>query len=92
MLFASNGYSGGTTVTNGVLQLASSAAMGSGGLTANGGTLDLAGFSPTVTSLQGAAGTITNSSTEHAALTVNQAGTTTFGGAFSDPNTNLHLP
>ena len=93
LLAQSNGYSGGTTVTSGVLQLASSAALGSGGLTANGGTLDLASFSPTVTSLQGAAGVITNSSptTSPSTLTVNQSGTTTFSGAFSDPNTSLGL-
>ena len=89
----SNGYSGGTTVSSGILQLASSTAMGSGGLTANGGTLDLASYSPTVASLQGAAGVITNSS-PHAnpsTLTVNQAGSTTFNGSFSDPNTNVGL-
>ena len=55
--------------------------MGSGGLTANGGTLDLAGVSPSVTSLKGALGVITNSTTSESILTINQAGSTTFGGS-----------
>ena len=40
------GRGGGTTVTAGTLQIGSITAMGSGGLTANGGFVDLAGFSP----------------------------------------------
>ena len=80
----SNTYSGGTTVSNGTLQLASSGALGTGGLTANNGTVDLASFSPTVTSLSGSAGTITVSGASNSTLTVNQAGTTTFGGSLND--------
>ena len=51
---AANTYSGGTTVSSGVLQLGSAAALGStlGGLTLDAGTLDLAGKSPTVGALR----------------------------------------
>ena len=83
-LSASNGYSGGTTVSGGTLQLGNTSALGTGGLTANSGVVDLAGFSPTVTTFNGASGTVT-SSAGSAALTV------TSGGVFSgtiedDPN------
>ena len=89
-LSGSNSYSGGTMIESGTLQVANSAALGIGGLTANGGTLDLAGYSVTVASFSGAAGTITNSSSSLAILTVNQpgsasqAGSTTFSGAINN--------
>ena len=84
VLSASNGYNGGTTVSGGTLQLGNNAALGSGGLTANNGTLDLAGFSPTVPSLNGQAGTITNSGTAGSTLTVNQSTTTSFNGSIAN--------
>ena len=87
-LTASNTYSGGTTVTGGTLQLGNNAALGTGGLTANHGTVDLAGFNPTVASLSGAAGTITNSGTGNSVLTVNQTSATTFSGQLTDGATN----
>ena len=84
-LSASNGYSGGTSIQNGTLQLGNSAALGTGALAANGGTLDLAGYSATVTSFSGgASGLVTNSGPTGAVLTVNQAGSTNFSGVFSD--------
>ena len=83
-LTGANTYAGGTTVSGGVLQLGNSAALGSGGLTANNGTVDLAGFSVTVASLNGAAGTITNSGGSVAQLTVTQNGATTFSGTLQD--------
>ena len=49
----SNSFGGGTTVNNGTLQLGNVAALGTGGLAANGGTLDLAGSSVTVPSFSG---------------------------------------
>ena len=79
-LAGSNAYSGGTTVSGGTLQLGNASALGTGGLTANNGTVDLASFSPTVSSLSGAAGTITNSGGSDSTLTVNQPIATTFGG------------
>ena len=86
-LTGSNGYSGGTTVSGGTLQLGNASAMGTGGLTANAGVVDLAGFSPTVTTLNGAAGTIASSSGA-ATLTVSSSGSSdTFSGTIEDdPN------
>ena len=89
-LTGNNSYSGGTTVSLGVLQLGNSAALGTGGLTANGGIVDLAGNSPTVTSLSGSAGTIT-SSTGSALLTVSQTGATTFSGTLQNSAGTLGL-
>ena len=62
-LAASNSYSGGTFVENGLLQLGNSAALGSGVLAADGGTLDLAGYSVATcpASAGAAAGTVTDS-------------------------------
>ena len=88
-----NTYTGGTTISSGLLQLGTSAAnaLGSGGLTANGGTLDLNGNNLTsggnnaLPSLSGRAGTITDNNTSGGSaatvLTVNQNGNTTFGGS-----------
>ena len=60
ILATSNGYSGGTIVSSGSLQIGDPAALGSGVLAVNGGTADLSGFSVTVAGLRGAAGTITD--------------------------------
>ncbi len=79
-----NTFSGGTTVQNGTLQLGNSAALGTGSLTANHGTVDLAGYNPTVGGLGGVSGVITNSSTTAATLSVSQTTSTTFGGLFRD--------
>jgi fibronectin-binding autotransporter adhesin len=83
-LSASNGYSGGTYLSNGVLQLGNSAALGTGALAANGGTLDVNGFSVTVPSFRGAAGIVANNGGSPATLTTNQVGSTTFGGTLQD--------
>ena len=82
-LSGSNGQQGGTTISNGVLQLGNSAALGAGMLTANGGTLDLSGFSPAVLGLSGSMGMI-DTSFGAPVLTVNQATATTFSGAIND--------
>ena len=76
-------YTGGTTIANGILQLGSSSALGSGSLTLNGGVLDLNGNPLGVLSLGGSAGEITdNSSTGGTTtLTVVQGGNSTFGGS-----------
>jgi autotransporter-associated beta strand protein len=84
LLNGSSGYTGGTTVAAGMLKLGHAAVLGTGGLTANGGTVDLAGFSPTVSALAGASGVVTNSATGAAALVVNQATATTFFGQLLD--------
>ena len=87
-LTGTNSYSGGTEIESGTLQLGSSSALGTGGLTVNGGTLDLGGYSVTVPSFSGTAGTVTNSGGSDATLTVDQAGNTVFSGTISDGATN----
>ncbi len=93
-LNAASSYSGGTTVSAGTLQINNAAALGnsSGPLTANGGVLDLNGYSPSVGPLSGAAGTVLTSS-GGATLTTNiPLGTsTTFGGTLSDGQGQLSL-
>ena len=90
-LAGSNSYSGGTQVTGGTLQLGNVNALGSGGLAANGGVLDLAGLSVTVSSLSGAAGTVTTSVAQPVTLTVAQSGTTFFGGTLQNGAGTLGL-
>ena len=80
----SNSYSGGTTVSSGTLQVGNAAALGTGSVAANGGVLDLGGFSPLVTSFSGASGTITNSGTSTSVLTVSQTTATVFSGVLID--------
>ena len=60
-------------------------------MAANGGFLDLNGNSVTVSSLSGAAGTITNSTGPQATLTLNQTTATTFGGTLQDGGGGLYL-
>ena len=60
ILSGNNSYTGGTTVSGGTLKLGNLNALGTGGLTANNGTVDLAGFSPAVDTLNGSAGKITS--------------------------------
>ena len=82
-LTGTNTYSGPTTVSGGTLQLGSAAALPVGPMVANGGVVDLAGYSPTVSNLSGLAGTIT-SSTGSSTLVVNQTGSTAFSGTIQD--------
>jgi autotransporter-associated beta strand protein len=86
LLSGSNSYSGGTTIQRGTLQLGSAAALGTGALAANGGTLDMEGYSATVSSFSGAASVVTNSGGVLATLTTNQTNNvaTTFGGKITD--------
>jgi fibronectin-binding autotransporter adhesin len=90
-LGGSNNYSGGTTVQEGELQLSSSSALGVGGLAVNGGTLDLEGYSVTVPSFRGVAGTVSDFGFDSGTttLTVDQSSTTTFGGTIADGQFNL---
>ncbi len=79
-----NTYSGGTTISSGVVQLAGTNALGSGPLTVNAGTLNLAGFTQTVGIFSGSGGTIwNNSGAGLAALTV-LAGGGTYSGRIAD--------
>ncbi len=90
-LSGSNSYSGGTTVSAGTLQVGSASALGTGALAANGGVVDLAGFSVTVGSFSGAASTVTNSAFSPSTLTINQSIATTFGGKLADGANPLAL-
>jgi autotransporter-associated beta strand protein len=83
-LGGTNAYTGGTVVSAGTLQLGNNSALGSGGLIANGGGVDLNGYNPTINGLGGASGLITNNSSSAATLTVSQTGTTAFYGTFHD--------
>ena len=91
LLSASNNFGGGTQVAGGLLQLGNSAALGTGALAANGGTLDLAGFGVTVPSFSGAAGIVTNNGASPATFTVNQSTSTNFGGSIVDGASRVGL-
>ena len=82
ILSSANGYSGGTTLTAGTLQLSGSGTLGStsGALTVNGGALDLNGTSQAVGALSGTGGVILNSAAGAKTLTV---GTGNTGGTYS---------
>ena len=86
VLSGDNDYTGGTTVESGTLQVASSDALGGGGLYLSGGTLDLDGFDTTVGSLNGDGGTITDNSTTSgtSTLTTNTSACAWYSGAICD--------
>ena len=86
ILYGANTYTGNTTVSNGTLQLATPTSLGSGGgLTADGGLLDLNGQTVIVGPLSGAAGTITDIGGFFPnVFTVNQSAITNFGGTIQD--------
>ena len=95
-LNGNNGYTGQTTISAGTLQAGSSTALGSGGLEANAGVLDLNTNSISVAYLSGSAGLITDSGTATGIPTIftvnNQGSSTTFGGTIADgPNNTLAL-
>ena len=80
-LTGSNSFSGGTTVSNGTLQVGNVNALGTGGLTVNAGTLDLHGNSVSVETFSGAGGSVTNLASGTSTLTTTiTSGTSTFAG------------
>jgi fibronectin-binding autotransporter adhesin len=84
-----NSYSGGTTISAGTLQVGSVSALGSGGLTVNGGVLDMNGMPISVSSLTGSGGVITDNSPgpNTTMFTVNTNGTyigTIYSGVIRD--------
>ena len=93
-LSASNHYSGGTVVNAGTVQLGNTFALGSttGNLTVNGGTVNLAGFSPTIGALSGSAGgVITTSGAGTTTLTTDSSSGTTYAGLLSNGSGHLAL-
>jgi fibronectin-binding autotransporter adhesin len=87
VLAGSNGYSGATTVSKGVLQTGNSAAFGaSSSLSISAAaTVDLAGNSPVAGALSGAPGSsITNNGNAPAIFATNSSGSSTFAGTISD--------
>ena len=93
---SASSYTGGTTISGGVLQLGNSAALGAqiGSLAVvTGGTLDLHGYSPTVGALTGNASAfiadLAPSSTS--TLTTNTAANTTFAGTIFNSGAPINL-
>ncbi len=64
IISGANTYTGGTTLSSGAIQLGNTSALGTDGLTVNGGTLDLNGNSIQVSSLSGTGGVITDNNTK----------------------------
>ena len=93
-LSGSNTYNGGTTVSNGTLQLGSANALGAatGNLTVNGGTLDLNGNSVTVGSLSGSAGAvITTASNASVTMVVGGSNSCTYAGIVQNGSGTVSL-
>ena len=95
-LSGSNSYSGGTTISAGTIKIGNSSALGSDGLTVNGGTLDLNGNSISVTALSGTGGIIkdnSGSASSTKTLTVNTSTTNTppFAGSLNNDGTHDKL-
>jgi outer membrane autotransporter protein len=80
ILTGTNNYTGGTTITAGVLIAGSTTALSPASAFTVNGTLDLGGFSNTIGALNGL-GTVTNSASpqQNAVLTVGQPGSTASG-------------
>jgi autotransporter-associated beta strand protein len=72
-----NTYAGGTTITNGTLQVGNTQALGTGAVTINGGALDLDGLNLTLRGLIGSGGQVTDSATTASTLTDSVAASTT---------------
>lgn len=90
-LSGSNNYALGTTVNGGTLVLGNANALGTGALAiTNGGSLDLNGYSASLTVLSGTGGITTGSNAATTAtLTVNNSAENTYAGAISDNGTGV---
>jgi outer membrane autotransporter protein len=75
-----SGFTGNTTIQQGVLRLGQDNALGSGALVVNGGTFQLDGHQQTVSSLSGTGGRIDLAAGRSSRLDVNQAGESTYSG------------
>jgi len=83
-LTGSSAYSGGTVVNAGMLKVGNANALGTGGLTVNGGALNLNGVSVGVAGLSGTGGTITNLASGTSTLTAAGSGTSSYAGNIAD--------
>ncbi len=93
-LIQADAYGGGTDLESGTLVVGYPSALGTGGLTVNGGALDLDGYSITVPELNGSGGTITNNGENSPAiLTVDDPNNDWmyFGGTLRDGQSTLAL-
>ena len=84
LVSGANAYGGGTTVSNGTLQVGNLAALGTGGLTADAGVVDLNGYGISIPTLNGAAGLITDNSGSGSVTTLTVTNSGNFGGTLAD--------
>ena len=93
VLTAANTYTGGTAISAGTLQLGNAAGLGAaaGILTVNGGTVNVATFSPTTGALSGSGGTITKSAAGATTYTTSTAANSSYAGTFSNGAGQLNL-
>jgi autotransporter-associated beta strand protein len=92
LLNGANTYAGATNIENGILQLGRDNALPVGTslvMKTTSGTLDLNGNDQEVGSLSGPGGSINNGAFDNNTLTVNQAGSTIYGGTI-DGNVVVH--
>lgn len=92
LLNGANTYNGATTVENGILQLGRNNALPVGTslvMKTTSGVLDLNGNDQEVASLSGPGGSVNNGAFDNKTLTVNQAGSTIYGGTI-DGNVVVH--
>ncbi len=81
ILSGSNTYNGGTTISGGLLRIANAAALGTGSVAVNSGTLDLAARSFLVNGLSGSSGAvITSGSVGAFTFSTSQSTATSYGG------------
>jgi autotransporter-associated beta strand protein len=88
VMAGSNSYTGGTSFGASLLRLGNATAIGTGALTTNGGTLDLAGYSPSVGPLSSnnPASLVTTTSAAQVRFTTTLTGgnSTTYAGNLTD--------
>ncbi len=88
-LATDNSYTGGTIVKAGTLQVGNANALGTGGLTVTGGTVDLNGYGITIPSLNGKTSIITDNKadTRTTILTVASSADSNYTGVIQDGST-----